>query len=170
MKHLVNTTLILFWAAGTVLTAQPTTMRVGTSYGPMAVPSFLPPALDPTDPVGYWTNSLGLDAGQQASLKAILSDQQNSASALKSNLENARAALAAAVKANSSDSQIDQLSGDLAAAFAQAVAAQAKAAAKFYALLTADQKQKFDKLAAIPAGAGMVQVFGSGEGAGAVKQ
>ena len=160
MKRFVNGMLTLLWAAGTIVMAQTPTSRVATSYGSVTVPGFLPPAIGQSDPVAYWASNLGLDAGQQASVKAILADQESSTSALKTTLDQALTALTAATKANSLDSQIDRLSNDLGAIFAQAVAVQAKVYARFYALLTPDQKQKLDKLTELPPGASF-SVFGS---------
>ena len=99
-----------------------------------------------------WSARLSLDAGQQASLKAMLSDQQGSADTLRRNLAQAQAALDAAKKATSVDYEIDRLSGDLGAVMGQLAAVEAKTFVKFYALLTPDQKQKFDKLSTPPAG------------------
>ena len=161
--------LTFFWAA--VAMAQPGTMHMATTYGPIAVPGFLPPAMDPTDPAGYWASTLGLDSAQEASLKTILADQQTASTALMSNLEQARAALAAGAKANNVDSELDRLAAALASVYAQAAAVQAKAYARFYALLTPDQRQKLDKLSAMPPAAAF-SVFGAGQGTGAavVKQ
>jgi hypothetical protein len=170
MKHVACGILLLLTAAATAAVAQTSTPRIGTSYGMIAIPSFFPPALDPIDPVGYWTNALGLNSVQQSALKTILADRQSSAKALRTNLEQASTALAAAAEANSADADLDRLSTDLGSVFAQAVAVEAKAHARFYALLTADQKQKFDKLSALPAGARLT-VFESSSAPGAsVKQ
>ena len=163
MKRFVNGILMLLWAAGTIVMAQAPSSRVATSYGSVAVPGFLPPAIGQVDPVAYWASNLGLDAGQQASVKTILADQESATNALKSSLDQALTALTAATKANSADSQIDRLSNELGAIFAQAVAVQAKAYTKFYALLAPDQKQKLDKLTDLPPGASF-SVFGSAGG------
>ena len=160
MKRFVNGIVMLLWSAGTVVMGQTPPSLVGTSYGSVAVPGFLPPAIGQSDPVAYWASNLGLDAGQQATVKTILADQESSTNALKSSLDQALATLTAATKANSVDSQIDRLSADLGAVLAQAVAVQAKAYARFYALLTPDQKQRLDKLTEIPPGAS-VSVFGA---------
>ena len=151
-------TLTLLWTA--IAMAQPATVHIGASYGAIAIPGFLPPTLDPTDPAGYWASSLGLDAGQQAALKTILADQETATRALRPNLEQARGAVLASAKENNADSEIDQKSAGLGSVFAQAVAAQAKAYARFYALLSVDQRQKLDKLSAMPAGAGFTVVAG----------
>jgi Spy/CpxP family protein refolding chaperone len=58
----------------------------------------------------------------------------------------ARDALKAAIKANSSDSELDRLSAAAGVIEGQLTGIQAKASAKFYALLTADQKTKYDAL------------------------
>jgi Spy/CpxP family protein refolding chaperone len=162
--------LVTLLAAATVAVAQPQTVQIGTSYGAIVVPGFLPPVMDPSDPAAYWTSVLGLDAGQQAGIKAILAQRQTAGEAARANLEQARAALAAGAKANSADAELERLSTDLANTFSQAVAAEAKAFAKFYALLTADQKQKFDKLAALPPAGGGLTVFSAVTAGGPVKQ
>ena len=137
MKHFANRILTLLWVVGTVAMAQAPPRHVAISYGLVAVPAFLPPANYQTDPVDYWAGNLGLDSRQQASLKTIFDDQENATSALEKSLEQTRAALAAAAEANSIAPQIDRLSADLGAIFAQAVAVQAKAHERFYALLHA---------------------------------
>jgi Spy/CpxP family protein refolding chaperone len=169
MKHFATRILTLLCAASAAAMAQPPIPQIAASYGPVVViPWFIPPALDQTNPAAYWADSLGLDASQQASVKVILADQQSSTNALKTNLDQARSALLAAAKANSADAEINRLSADLGAVYAQAVAVQAKAYARFQALLTPDQRQRFDKLSELPAGGG---IFGSAGAPGAaVKQ
>jgi len=164
MQRFVCGLVTLLWAAGIAAMAQPQPVHVGTSYGVVVIPAFLPPAMDPSDPAAYWANSLGLDTGQQAGVKAILADRRNSAEAARAGLEQARAALEAAAKQNSADAEIDGLSANLANALAQAVTAEAKAYAKFYALLTPEQKQKLDKMTALPPGASLA-VSGAVSGA-----
>jgi hypothetical protein len=166
MKHFVLRILTLLWAAGSVLTAQTSTPQIVTSVsgsgGPslsyssaVGVPGFLPPTPG-MDPVAFWTAYLNLDASQQTTVKTILSDQHTSSDAINANLDQARSALNAAAKANSADSEIDRLSANLGAVLAQTLAVQAKAYARFYALLSPDQKQKFDSLPTA------VTVYGSG--------
>jgi hypothetical protein len=153
MKHFAVRILTLLWSTGTVLTAQTSTPQIRTSTsvsdGPslsaVGVPGFLPPTPG-MDPVAFWTAYLNLDASQQASVKMILSDQESSSKALKTDLDQANSALNAATKANSADAEIDRLSANLGAVLAQTVAVQAKAYAKFYALLSPDQRQNFDSV------------------------
>jgi LTXXQ motif family protein len=163
MKPLVYRLLTPIFASGLILMAQsPTaTGQVATAPGSAVIlPGALPPIPGLTDPLAFWGSYLGLDASQQSSVRAILADQQNSADTLRANLEQARAALNTAQKANSSDLEIERRAGDLGTALGQMIAAQAKAYTRLYALLTPDQKQKFDKLS-IPAGAGIRMGFGS---------
>jgi Spy/CpxP family protein refolding chaperone len=176
MQHFVIRILTLLWAAGIVLTAQtstPQTMTAGSGPGgpslsyhsEFGVPGFLPPTPG-MDPVAFWAAYLNLDAGQQASVKTILSDQQTASNALRTNLDRAHSALSAATKANSADSEIDRLSANLGAVIAQTTAVQAKAYARFYALLSPDQKQKFDS---VPMGV-TVSVSDGGAAGTSVKQ
>jgi Spy/CpxP family protein refolding chaperone len=169
MKQLVARALTFLCIASYSSMAQVPPPQFGTSYGSIVVPTFLPPTIH-GDPIAYWANSLGLDAGQQASLKTIFTDQQTSTNALKTNLDRARVALAAGAKANSTESEIDRLATDLGSIFAQAVAVQAKAYARLCALLTQDQKQKFDALTALPAGASLSSVAIEGGPGATAKQ
>jgi Spy/CpxP family protein refolding chaperone len=153
MKPVPFRILILLCAAGVLLPAQPQTFHTVSASGPgIGVPGFLPPAPPQMDPVAYWAAYFGLDSAQQASLKTILSDQQDSLDSLKANLTQAHSTLRAAAKAGTSDADIDNLAANLGALYAQAVSAQAKAYARFYALLTADQKRKLDNLTDSPDG------------------
>ena len=167
MKHFALRIPTVLYLTGVSLLAQSPTARITTSFGAGIVsPAFLPPAPPATDPVAYWTAYLGLDSAQQASLKTILSDQQNSVSSLRTTLNQAHDALRAAAKAASSDAAIDNLAANLGAVYAQAAAAQAKAYARFCLLLTPDQKQKLDSLTVLPGG-GAVTVVSSGDAPGA---
>ena len=153
-----------------LLLAQTQAVRTISAFGAgIVVPAFLAPAPPQTDPVAYWTAYLRLNSAQQASLKTILSDQQNSLDSMKANLSQAHSALQAAAKAGTSDLDIDNLAANLGALYAQAASAQAKAYARLYALLTADHKRKHDNLTASAAGgvAGALTVVSSGEASGA---
>ena len=66
----------------------------------------------------------------------------------------ARDALKAAIKVNASDSELDRLAAATAVIHGQLEAIQAKASARFYALLTAEQKTKYDSLGNRQGGAG----------------
>ena len=62
----------------------------------------------------------------------------------------------AAAKANQSEAELDRLAAAVGALDGQLAGIEAKAVAKFYALLTADQKAKYDERAnrGGPAGGG----------------
>jgi len=166
MKHFDLRIPTLLCLAGGWLLAQSPTARITTSFAAgIVTPALLPPAPPATDPVAYWTTYLGLDSAQQGSLRTILSDQQNSVSSLKANLNQAHDALRAAAKGASSDPAIDNLAANLGAVYAQVVAVQAKAYARFYVMLTPDQKQKLDTLMTLPAG-GAMTVVSSGDAPG----
>jgi hypothetical protein len=125
MRNFAFRLLTLLCAPGAMMMAQTATVHTTTSFGTgVVLPSFLPPAPPAADPVAYWSAYLGLSSAQQASVKTILSDQQNSTNSLK-----------------------------------------AKVYARFYAVLTPDQQQKFDILTALPAAgaAGTLTVVSSGE-------
>jgi hypothetical protein len=167
MKHFNLRIPTLLCLAGGWLPGQSPTAGITTSFGAgIVTPAFLPPAPSATDPVAYWTSYLSLDSAQQGGLRTILSDQQNSVSSLKANLNQAHDALRAAAKAASSDPAIDNLAANLGGIYAQVVAVQAKAYARFYAMLTPDQKQKLDSLTTSPAG-GTMTFFSSGDAPGA---
>ena len=86
MKPAFFRTLVLFCVGGMLLPAQ--TQTVHTIFGAgIVVPAFLPPAPPQMDPIAYWTAYLGLNSAQQASLKTILSDQQNSLDSYESKPE-----------------------------------------------------------------------------------
>lgn len=170
MKRLSIRVLTFACAAGMMALAQTSTAEIGASYGSsIAIPGFLPPVVNQSDPSAYWATTLGLDAGQQASIKSILTDEQNATNTLTASLSRALAALNAAAKTNTADPELERLAADLGSLFAQAVAVQAKAFTKFYSLLRPDQKQKFDQLATLPPGASLA-VFGSATGPGASTQ
>ena len=104
----------------------------------------------PAQPRSGWmvqrmTRHLGLTADQQTQVKSILKEarEQNKAIALKLRAE--RQALKSAVESGSHQ-QIDRILTDNAQMNAQAEASYVKAMSKVYALLTPDQKTKFDQM------------------------
>lgn len=58
----------------------------------------------------------------------------------------ARTALNTAIKTNPPDAELDRLAAAVGVVEGQMEAVRAKASAKFYALLTAEQKTKYDQL------------------------
>ena len=89
------------------------------------------------------TVDLNLTADQQAQVKGIFQAQAGQSRAPGSKLRDQRTALAAAVKSGATD-QIDKISGDMSQLQGQMAANRAKMLAKFYSILTPDQKAKVD--------------------------
>jgi Spy/CpxP family protein refolding chaperone len=89
---------------------------------------------------GGMFSSLNLSDAQKEQAKSIFSSSRESTRALEQQLRDARQALNTAAKNGASDVQIDQLAAAIGPLSAQAAAAHAKAFAKFYAILTPEQK------------------------------
>jgi Spy/CpxP family protein refolding chaperone len=87
---------------------------------------------------------LNLTAEQQSQAKAIFQASREQARALAPKLREEREAVAAAVKSDN-ERQIDQVLSQDARLNAQARAIHVKAMAKFYQILTPEQKAKFDQ-------------------------
>ena len=90
------------------------------------------------------TNRLNLTADQQNQVKAIFKESREQTKSLQPKLHQEREALNAAVKSGS-EQQIDQILTQNAQLNTQMRAAHVKAMAKVYALLTPEQKAKFDE-------------------------
>lgn len=95
--------------------------------------------------VNHLTTLLSLTAAQQAQATTIFTNAFNSSQSIQSSLQTDRQSLGDAVKANNSVS-IDQIAANIGTLQGQITAINSKADAAFYALLTADQKAKFDAL------------------------
>lgn len=89
---------------------------------------------------GGMFQSLNLTDAQKEQAKTIFSSARESNSALEQQMRDARQALNAAVKSGATDAQIDQLATKIGPLSAQLAAAQAKTFAKFYAILTPEQR------------------------------
>ena len=94
--------------------------------------------------VEFLSGYLGLTEAQTTAAKAIFDAANTASTTLRGTLQSAHDALEAGVKAGASDSQIDQLAAAVGAVQGQLEAIRAKSDVKFRALLTADQKTKFD--------------------------
>ena len=88
---------------------------------------------------------LNLTDAQKEQAKAIFQQTRQTAQPVRQQLKQNRQALAAAVKA-ANDPQIQNLSQMQGNLMGQMVAIRSQAAAKFYALLTPDQRTKADQL------------------------
>lgn len=85
---------------------------------------------------------LNLTDAQKQQAQSIFSAARQSAKPVQDQIKQARQALAAAVKSGAPDAEIDRLSNNLAPLMAQSTAIHTKAFAKFYGILTPDQKEK----------------------------
>ena len=89
---------------------------------------------------------LGLTDAQKTQAEAIFQNAHESAKPVMQQLRQERQAVEAAVKGGKSDQEIQQLAKAEGPEIAQLAAIRASARAKFYGLLTADQKQKLETL------------------------
>ncbi|MEP7365824.1 MAG: Spy/CpxP family protein refolding chaperone [Acidobacteriota bacterium] len=92
----------------------------------------------------YLAGYLSLTDAQKTQAKAIFDAAATATETARGTLDGAHTALQTAVKANASDAELDRLSAAIGTIQGQITAIQAKAQAKFYALLTAEQKTKYD--------------------------
>jgi Spy/CpxP family protein refolding chaperone len=100
-----------------------------------------------SDYTAHLTRALNLTPDQQTKVKAIFADARQRREALAPKMREERAALKTAVQ-NGNDREIDRIVHQNAQLNADARALHVKAMAKVYALLTPDQKAKFDQLRA----------------------
>jgi len=94
----------------------------------------------------FLTGYLTLTDTQKTQAKAIFDAAETASETARGTLTSARTALATAVKANASDAELDRLAAAIGVVEGQLAGIRAKASAKFYALLTAEQKTKYDAL------------------------
>ena len=88
---------------------------------------------------------LTLTDAQKTQATTIFTNAYNSSQSIQTSLQTDQQTLAAAVKANNTTT-IDQVATTIGTLQGQLTAINAKADAAFYALLTADQKAKYDAL------------------------
>ena len=87
---------------------------------------------------------LGLTDQQKAQAKTIFDAAETATTTAEGQLTAAHDALTVAIKANKPDADLDRLSAAAGGIEGQLLAIRAKAETKFYALLNADQKIKYD--------------------------
>jgi Spy/CpxP family protein refolding chaperone len=92
--------------------------------------------------MGRFGADLNLTDAQKQQAHSIFSASRESARSIDTQLKQSREALAAAVKSGASDAEIEKLSNNLAPLLAQSTANHAKTFAKFYSILTQEQKDK----------------------------
>jgi Heavy-metal resistance len=107
------------------------------------------------------TKTLNLNATQQNAVHTALQEHRVATSGLNDQMRTLNTEMHAAIKSGATD-QIDKISASLATIHQQQTASQAKAAAKIYATLTADQKTQIGDHVEMLMGGG----FGGGRGPG----
>lgn len=95
--------------------------------------------------VAFLKSLLTLSDAQAASATTIFTNELAAETTARASLDTAETSLQAAIKSNST-AQIDSLAAQIGTIQGQLTAIDAKADAAFYALLTADQKTKYDTL------------------------
>lgn len=95
--------------------------------------------------VQFLTTLLTLTDSQVSQATTIFTNEAAAVSAIQTNLDTARTSLKTAIQGNST-AQIDQLSSQIGTYQGQLIAADSKAEAAFYAMLTTDQKTKYDAI------------------------
>lgn len=93
------------------------------------------------------THRFNLTPDQQTQARTIFQQARQQTESLNPKLREERQALSAAIK-NGNEAQIDQITRQDAQLNSRARAIHAKAMAKFYSILTPDQKAKFDQVGA----------------------
>lgn len=104
------------------------------------------PSGDPAQRYEFIANMLGLSDAQKTQVKALFANSAGAAEEGRAKMKKANEDLQAAVKANKSDFEIEQLAATIGTMHGQRLAAQAKNRAKVFAILTAEQKAKLDEL------------------------
>src|SRR5689334_12263931 len=97
--------------------------------------------------VQFLTTLLGLSSSQASQATTIFTNEAAAETAIRTNLDAARTSLKTAIQGNNS-AQINQLSTQIGTYQGQILAADSKAEAAFYALLTTDQQTKYDAIGA----------------------
>ena len=94
--------------------------------------------------VARLTELLTLTTAQQSQAATIFTNEQASESTIRTSMEAARAALRTAVQSNDVGGIVTQ-AAQIGALTTRQVESQAKAEAAFYAILTVEQKTKYDE-------------------------
>lgn len=102
----------------------------------------------------FLTGYLSLSDTQKTQAQAIFDAAESAGETARGQMTAAMDALKAAVKANASDADLDRLAAAVGVIHGQSAGIQAKASAKFYALLNADQKTKYDAMGDRSGGSG----------------
>lgn len=100
----------------------------------------------PPNRLEFLAGYLGLSDSQKTQAQAIFDAADKTSETAMGQLTSARDSLQTAVKENAAESELDRLAAAVGVIEGQLAGIRAKASAKFYALLTTDQKQKYDSL------------------------
>jgi Spy/CpxP family protein refolding chaperone len=95
---------------------------------------------------GQMFSQLQLTDAQKTEAQQIFQAVHANSQTLETQLQGIHQQLASAVKSGAPDAQIDQLSNQAGTVMGQLMAMRTKAFAKFYAILTPDQKAKADAM------------------------
>jgi Spy/CpxP family protein refolding chaperone len=98
--------------------------------------------------IDFLATVLSLTDDQKQQATVIFDAAEQASTPVRESLTQQRQALNDAAKSNAADAQIDQLAATAGNLTAQLTAIQTKAFAKFYAILTEEQKTKLDQLKA----------------------
>ena len=96
--------------------------------------------------IDFLATVLSLTDAQKTQATAIFEAAETASSALRETQVQQHQALNDAAKSNAADATIDQLAQTLGSTSGQLAALRTKAFAKFYALLTTEQRTKLDEL------------------------
>jgi Spy/CpxP family protein refolding chaperone len=135
--HLFQFAAVTALAAGVALAQAPAT---GTRPAPQRVP-FAHPVFGHEQMM----QALNLTTVQQQQANTIFGDARHKAEPIRQEMRQNREALHAAVKANNT-SQIERLSSHQGELQGKALAIRSEAMAKFYAILTPEQRTKADQM------------------------
>jgi Spy/CpxP family protein refolding chaperone len=116
--------------------------------------------------LNFLAGYLSLTDAQKTAAQAIFDAADTAATTAQGQMAAAQTALKTAIKATTSDAELDRLAAAIGTIQGQVTAIRAKAESKFYALLTAEQKAKYDQMGSNsgggPGGRGPRGRFGGG--------
>ena len=101
---------------------------------------------DPAAIIDHFGRVLDLTDAQKQTATSLFNDAKAQAEPIVVQLKQGHESMAAAIKANKSDAEINDIAGKQGALIGQLAAIHSKAMAKFYAQLTPEQKTKADAI------------------------
>jgi Spy/CpxP family protein refolding chaperone len=94
--------------------------------------------------LGFMAGYLNLTEAQKTQAKAIFDANASGMEQLRGEMQSAREALEAGIKANKTDAELDQLASAIGAVTTRMTSLQARQQKAFRAILTAEQLEKLD--------------------------